>query len=149
LQVICHNVVNVLNRIESGYVTLEVVEEAAQEALVSADDHMRFMFGSSSSKVAQAVLVYMASSLAQPGFLAGREIEQFAQTHRLAVSRAELEEMMRGMADRDIVQIEGSMGHRRYGFRIDLVRQWIRRNYDLQSAIALAQSAPYIREGGA
>jgi len=146
VQMICHHVVNILNRQETPYVTQAHVEEAAQEALTSASDHMGFMFNSADSTMLKAVLVYMASSLSQPGTLAGYDIEQFAREHRLPLSRAELEKGLRRMADLDIVQIEGAIGQRRYGFKIDLVRQWIRRNYDLRSAIALAQDASYIRE---
>jgi hypothetical protein len=107
---------------------------------------MRFMYESAGPNARKAVLVYLASSLTQPDTLSGHEIEAFAQGNSLALSFAELEEGLREMADRDIVQIEGTMEQRRYGFKIDLVRQWIRRNYDLRSAIALAQDASYVRE---
>ncbi|TEU16945.1 MAG: hypothetical protein E3J21_09540 [Anaerolineales bacterium] len=147
VQMVCFNVVNVLNEQKTTYVTQSDVEVAAQETLTSADGHMRFMFKSARSNAWQAVLVYMASRLLQPEALPGHEIEQFVERHRLPVSRIELEQALRELADRDIVRIQGTMGQRRYGFKIDLVRQWIRRNYDLQSAIALAQSASYIREG--
>jgi type I restriction enzyme M protein len=147
VQMVCHDVVNVLNRHETTYVTQLEVEEAAQETLISADGHMRFMFELADSRAQQAVLVYMASSLSQPGTLAGHAIEEFVASSRLPMSHAELEDALRELADRDVVQIEGTMGQRRYGFKIDLFCQWVRRNYDLQSAIALAQSASYIREG--
>jgi type I restriction enzyme M protein len=146
VQMICHNVVNVLNKRKTIYVSQSDVEVAAQETLTSADGHMRFMFGLAGSRAWQAVLVYVASSLSQPDTLAGYEIEQFVERHLPSTSRFELEEALRELADRDVVLIEDAMGQRRYGFKIDLVRQWIRRNYDLQSAIALAQSASYIRE---
>jgi type I restriction enzyme M protein len=147
VQVICHNMVNVLNMERSTYVTPSNVEVAAQETLTSAGGHMRFMFDSAGSKVRQAALVYLASSLSQPGTLPSHEIEGFVESHRLPISRAELEQALRELADRDIVGIQGTMGQRRYGFKIDLVRQWIRRNYDLHSAIALAQDASYVGEG--
>jgi type I restriction enzyme M protein len=147
VQMVCHNVVNVINTRRTTYVAPSNVEVAAQETLTSADGHMRFMFESAGSPVKQAVLVYVASSLSQPGVLPLREIEEFVQGQSLSVSRAELQAMLREFADRDIVNIQGAMGERRYGFKIDLVRQWIRRNYDLRSAIALAQDASYIREG--
>jgi len=57
-----------------------------------------------------------------------------------------LEEVLRVLFDRDLISILGDMGNRFYGFKIDLIRQWIRRNYDLQSAIKFAQSMPYTRE---
>lgn len=146
VQMVCHNIVNILNKHETPYVTQSYVEEAALETLVSADGHMRFMYESAGSNSLKAVLVYLASSLAQPDTLSGHEIEAFAHENSLSLSFAQLEEGLREMADRDIVEIEGSMGHRRYGFKIDLVRQWIRRNYDLRSAIALARDASYVRE---
>jgi AAA+ ATPase superfamily predicted ATPase len=141
LQVICHNAVNTLNSIKSTTVTRGVVEDAAQEALVSAEDHMRSMFRSAESAVGRAVLVYMASSLPRPGTLSGVEIEQFIAQHHLKVSDGELLNTLRGLAERDVVQIDGSVAHRQYGFRIDLLRQWIRRNYDLKLAVALAQES--------
>ena len=146
VQMVCHNVVNVLNKYETPYVTQTYVEEAALETLVSADGHMRFMYESAGPNARKAVLVYLASSLTQPDTLNGHEIEAFAQESSLSLSFAELEEGLREMADRDIIQIKGTMEQRRYGFKIDLVRQWIRRNYDLRSAIALAQDASYVRE---
>lgn len=146
VQMVCHDLVNVLNGHEAAYVTNSYVEEAALETLVSADGHMRFMFESAGSSTLKAVLVYLASSLAQPGNVSNHEIERFVKEYGLFLTSAELEEGLRQMADRDIVQIEGTMEQRRYGFKIDLVRQWIRRNYDLRSAIALAQDASYIRE---
>jgi type I restriction enzyme M protein len=146
VQMLCHDLVNILNERKTTYATQSDVEVAAQETLISADGHMRFMFRSANSSAWQAVLVYMASSLSRPETLALHQIEGFVEQGRLSLSRAELEGALREMADRDILVIEGGMGQRRYGFKIDLVRQWIRRNYDLRSAIALAQSTPYVRE---
>ncbi len=146
VQMVCHDLVNVLNDRKTTYVTQSDVEAAAQETLISADGHMRFMFRSADSRAWQALLVYMASSLSGPETLALHQIEGFVEGHRLSLNRAELEGALRELADRDILDIQGGMGQRRYGFKIDLVRQWIRRNYDLQSAIALAQSTAYVRE---
>jgi hypothetical protein len=147
VQMVCHNVVNVLNTRGTTYVAQSYVEEAAQETLISADGHMRFMFESARSRLKQAILVFMAHNLSEPGALPIRDIEQFVERNRLSLSRAGLQEALREFADRDIVNIQGVMGRRLYGFNIDLVRQWIRRNYDLRSAIALAEDASYIREG--
>lgn len=140
VQMLCHNVVQELNRRRMyRSVTLDVVEDAAQETLTSADGHLTYMYKSIESPVAQAILVGMASQLAQPGAMSRYELEQFVDRYGLPVSRAGLEEALREMADRDLLAIQEPMESHRYIFKIDLVRQWIRRNYDLQSAIALAQ----------
>lgn len=146
IQMICHNIVNVLNTYRTTYVTQSFVEEAAQETLVSADGHMRFIFESVESPAWQAILVYLASSLGNSDALPLFQLQQFVESNQMPISKLEMERTLREMADRDIIQMDGSPDQRRYGFKIDLIRQWIRRNYDLQSAISLAQNAPYIRE---
>ena len=146
VQVICHDVVNVLNEEEMTYVTQSHVENAAQQTLVSADGHMRFMFESIRWHAGQAVLVFLATSLSGPDTLPGHEIEAFVDRYGLPITNDELGKAMKETANRDIIHIQDANGQRRYGFKIDLVRQWIRRNYDLQSAIALAQSTSYLRE---
>lgn len=146
VQVLCHNIVNILNTYRTSYVTQGYVEEAAQETLTSADGHVSSMFNSVDPVAFKAVLVYLASSLAQPDTLPLYQIEQFAESNHLPISRIELETTLRELTNRDLIRMEGSPEQRLYGFKIDLVRQWIRRNYDLRSAIALAQSTSYIRE---
>jgi type I restriction enzyme M protein len=151
VQMVCHNIVNRLNERQTTYVTLGIVEDSAQETLISADGHFRFMFESSGSAANQAVLVYIASSISLPTSnealaLPLYDIETFVETYRIPLERYELEDNLNEMARRDLITIYGSLDKRSYGFKIDLVRQWIRRNYDLQSAIRLAQSARYVRE---
>lgn len=141
LQVVCHNAVNTLNKIKSTRVTSEVVRDAAHEALVSAEDHMRSMFKSAESAVDRAILVHMASTMAKPGTLSAVEIEQFVAQHHLKISDGGLLNTLRGLAERDVIRVEGNVAQRQYGFRIDLLRQWIRRTYDLKLAIARAQEA--------
>jgi len=151
MQMLCHDLVNVINFAETNFVTLSIVEDAAQETLTSADGHLRFMFRSAGSPVHQALLVYLASGLSsgesgQSPTLPGYQIDRFVQDQQLPLELYQLENILRDLADQDLLIIQGEIGRRLYGFKIDLVRQWIRRNYDLQSAIKLAQSTPYVRK---
>lgn len=146
VQMLCHNLVNVLNMRNTYFVTVAEVEEAAQETLTSADDHLRFMFRSAGGGAAQAILVYIAANLSHPDLLPLRTLVSFIEEHRLPLTRGDLEELLQTMSERDLIEIREGHSSRLYGFRVDLLRQWIRRNHDLQSAIALAQSAPYVRE---
>ena len=151
LQMICHNIVTILNEQETSYVTSTIVEEASIETLTSADGHFQHVYKSSGTPISKAVVVFLASSLSAGSMeknllLPGTKIEVFIEENRLPIEHYELQELLRELSERDIIAIEGGMGNRLYGFKIDLVRQWIRRNYDLQSAISLAQSSPYTRE---
>ena len=148
---VCHNIVNELNDQHSTFVTPLIVEEAAQETLTSADGHFRYLYQSAGTPVHQALVVFLASSLTAGGVedslaLPGYEIDKFIDENHLPIEHHELEELLRELSARDIISIQGDIGQRLYGFKIDLVRQWIRRNYDLQSALKLAQSTPYTRE---
>jgi hypothetical protein len=148
---VCHNIVNELNDQHSTFVTPSIVEEAAQETLTSADGHFRYLYQSAGTPIHQAIIVFLASSLTAGGVedsmaLPGYEIDKFVDENHLSIEHHELEEELRESSARDIISIQGDIGQRLYGFKIDLVRQWIRRNYDLQSAIKLARSIPYTRE---
>jgi len=151
IQMICHNIVMELNKQETSYVTAKVVQEASIETLTSADGHLLHIYESSGTPISKAIVVFLASSLSSGGteinlLLSEQEIRAFIEEFSLPIEQYQLEDLLRELSDRDIISIEGAIGNRYYGFKIDLVRQWIRRNKDLQSAIGLAQNSSYIRE---
>lgn len=151
VQMVCHNIVNVLNEQSSTYVSSSIVEEAAQETLISADGHFITIFQSASTSIHRALVILLASNITAGSVkedltLPKYEVEKFIDDYHLPIEHHELEDVLRELSERDIISIHGEMGKRFYGFKIDLVRQWIRRNYDLQSAIKIAQSTPYTRE---
>lgn len=143
VQMVCHNVVNLLNEQRTGYVTLQIVEDAAQKTLVSASDQLSNMFNTAGSPAARAVLVFMAQELGQPeATLPLHEIESFIDKRRLPLSDTALVEALREMSERDVVRIDGTIGQNRYGFKIDLLREWIRRYQDLKTAVDRAIEEP-------
>lgn len=147
VQMVCHNLVNQLNTHKSNYVTLRDVEEAAQETLTSASDQMQHMFSATHSPVLQAILIYMAGSLTEPDdTILLHQIKTFIDQHRLSINDADLTAALREMSERDLVQIQGPVSQRQYRFKIDLFRQWLRRNQDLNTAIERAQNVPYVGE---
>lgn len=151
IQTLCHNLVNLINLKMSPYVSQSMVEEAAQETLTSADGHFHSMFDSAGSALRKAILVYLSNSLSTNAYdknssISENEILNFLEDNNLLIEWHKFDEIVRELIDRDLLLIRDDRKGRSFAFKIDLVRQWIRRNYDLQSAIKLAQSTPYIRE---
>ncbi len=115
VQMLCHNIVTLLNEQKTRYVTRSLVEDAAEETLESADGHLSFMFTASGPFLYQALLVYLASllgeeSTSQAADAPASELELFAAAYQLPIAGKEIEGLMRDLADRDIISIRGSVG---------------------------------------
>lgn len=140
LQIMCHNVVGQLNELETNFVTQQIVEDAAQKTLISAGDQIRYMFDTAGSPATQAVLVFMAQELSHPDeTLLLQKIEVFSKEYKLPLTAAALVDALREMSEKDVIRISRSNDINQYGFKIDLVRQWLRRNQDLRSIIERAK----------
>jgi len=136
LQLVCHNLVNVHNRLERSYVTVGDVNTALDEILSTGEAHFVYLWMESTP--AQKLALFAMSHLGSMGFLTPVQAAEDLARRGTPVERPELIGAFQRLAARDIfsvVQRPDLPYGEAYGWKLGLLGMWVEKSKSLRQIL--------------
>jgi len=133
LQLLCHAMVNLHNREQLNYITIQDVNHTLEEIIGLGEAHLAFLW-SESTKEERAVLMALTRliSSGEPGTRGA--IAGLLEEYGLRIDSAEVSEVAKKLVRRGIVRGMGPEGDH-YEFTVDLMRLWIEETQSLSRVV--------------
>ena len=136
LQLICHNLVNLHNRLHRSYVTVGDVNTGLEEILTAGEAHFVYLWMESTP--AQKLALFAMSHLGGAGFLTPIQAADDLARRGAPVERPEFADAFRQLAARDIfaaVQRPDQPLGEAYGWKLGLLGMWVEKSKTLRQII--------------
>ncbi len=136
LQLICHNLVNLHNRLSRNYVTVGDVNTSLEEILTVGEAHFVYLW--TESTPAQKLALFAMSHLGGAGFLTPVQAADDLARRGAPVERPEFIGAFQRLAARDIFSVvqrpDLSFGEA-YGWKLGLLGMWVEKSKSLRQII--------------
>jgi hypothetical protein len=136
LQLVCHNLVNLHNRLQRSYVTVGDVNAALEEILTTGEAHFVYLWMESTP--AQKLALFAMSHPAGAGFLTPTQAAEDLARRGAPVERPELSAAFQRLAARDIfsvVQRPDLPYGEAYGWKLGLLGMWVEKSKSIRQII--------------
>jgi hypothetical protein len=130
LQLVCYTLVNQVNRLRTGYITISDVNAAIEEMLRLGEVHFAYLW-QRSSQTERALLTALAHLTEQEGPFHLSELIQYLGLFGVHLDPAEATTALDELVAREIVREVASEGTALYELRIGLVGLWVAHNKSL------------------
>jgi hypothetical protein len=129
IQLICHALVNRANRLSRGYLTIQDVNDVLGEMIEMGEAHFAFLWEQSSPEERLALAGLMRLAVRTPAATTA-QLAELLNERGVVLGVPEIQQALRRLIEREILR-EVDDQPARYGYRVDLVRQWVERHRPL------------------
>jgi hypothetical protein len=136
LQLVCHNLVNLHNRLRRNYVTVGDLNASLEEILTAGEAHFVYLWMESAP--AQKLALFAMGQLGGAGYLTPLQAADELIRRGAVVERMELIEAFRTLAARDIfavVQRPDQPFGEAYGWKLGLLGMWVEKSKSLRQIV--------------
>ncbi|OGO07864.1 MAG: hypothetical protein A3K46_01520 [Chloroflexi bacterium RBG_13_60_9] len=136
LQLVCHTLVNLHNRLRRSYVTVGDVNTSLDEILTAGEAHFVYLWMESSP--AQKLALFAMSHMSSAGFLTPIQAADDLARRGIPVERPELTDAFQKLAARDIFSVvqrpDQPLGEA-FGWKLGLLGMWVEKSKSLRQII--------------
>ncbi len=134
LQLMCFELVNLLNNRRRNYVTVDDVRESVDGILDRGEAQFHFVWANASARERLA-LAALTRLLARERMVASSDIANLLAEHGRKMDPKDVSVTLNGLVNQDIVKDIGDRVSLRYIFKLDLMRRWIERFKPLSAVV--------------